>query len=172
MRTVPAGLAFRDETFVLPRTKKIAEQFCFTSILRFRETKQNSSPRLSFFFSCEEVFSRPEPDWRAPESVCSDCEPANQNRGSSVTLANESDRSNILAPGLPSEPFRTDLFPAFTVGSCCRNPDGCISSIAGVMPAFTTIGSWEIVSSYSSATAPAFHRISRADPLDLKLAKN
>src|SRR6266699_6008397 len=28
-----------------------------------------------------------------------------------------------------------------------------------------TIGLWEIVSSYSSATAPASHRISRADPL-------
>jgi hypothetical protein len=28
-----------------------------------------------------------------------------------------------------------------------------------------TIGSWEVVSSYSSATAPGFHGISRADPL-------
>jgi hypothetical protein len=31
-------------------------------------------------------------------------------------LANEADRSNILAPGLRSETFRTHLFPAFTVG--------------------------------------------------------
>ena len=36
----------------------------------------------------------------------------------------------------------------------------------GDMPVPTTIGSWEIVSSYSSATAPVSHRISRADPLD------
>jgi hypothetical protein len=34
-----------------------------------------------------------------------------------------------------------------------------------------TIGSWEVVSSYSSATAPGSHGISRADPL-IKLAKN
>src|SRR5438874_11477791 len=31
-------------------------------------------------------------------------------------LANEADRSNILAPGLRSETFRTHLFPAFTAG--------------------------------------------------------
>jgi hypothetical protein len=36
----------------------------------------------------------------------------------------------------------------------------------GDTPVPTTIGSWEIVSSYSSATAPVSHRISRADPLD------
>ena len=35
----------------------------------------------------------------------------------------------------------------------------------------TAIGSWEVVSSYSSATAPDSHGISRADPL-IKLAKN
>src|SRR5438874_6670129 len=51
--------------------------------------------------------------------------------------------------------FRTHLFPAFTaVGTQTR---GLCSS---------TIGSWEIVSSYSSATPPVSHRISRADPLD------
>ena len=48
---------------------------------------------------------------------------------------------------------------------CFRS--GCIPRIAGDTPASTTIGLWEIVSSYSSATAPASHRISRADPLDL-----
>ena len=36
----------------------------------------------------------------------------------------------------------------------------------GDTPVPTTIGSWEIVSSNSSATAPVSHRISRADPLD------
>jgi hypothetical protein len=38
-------------------------------------------------------------------------------------------------------------------------------------PRRVTIGSWEVVSSYSSATAPGLHGISRADPTD-KLAKN
>jgi hypothetical protein len=42
---------------------------------------------------------------------------------------------------------------------------------AGGTPATTTIGLWEVVSSYSSATAPGFHGISCADPL-IKLAKN
>ena len=47
---------------------------------------------------------------------------------------------------------------------------------AHLLPAFTAglrraIGSWEVVSSYSSATAPGLHGISRADPL-IKLAKN
>src|SRR5205085_10794110 len=37
-------------------------------------------------------------------------------RGYKNTLANEADRSNILAPGMRSEIFRTHLFPAFTAG--------------------------------------------------------
>src|SRR5438477_12716530 len=45
-------------------------------------------------------------------------------------------------------------------------PPSPLLRIAGDTPAFATIGSWEIVSSYSSATAPVSHRISRADPLD------
>jgi hypothetical protein len=45
-----------------------------------------------------------------------------------------------------------------------------------LLPAFTaglrlTIGLWEVVSSYSSATAPDSNGISRADPR-IKLAKN
>jgi len=52
---------------------------------------------------------------------------------------NEVDRTNILAPGLT-------LLPAFTASECFRR----------------TIGPWEVVSSYSSATAPDSHRISRA----------
>ncbi len=59
-------------------------------------------------------------------------------------------RSNILAPGVWSESFRTHLSPAFTD----------VAAFAG-----RPIGPWEIVSSYSSATAPDLHGISRADPL-------
>jgi hypothetical protein len=50
----------------------------------------------------------------------------------------------LLASG--SEVFGTHLLPAFT-------PE----KLSG-------IGSWEVVSSYSSATAPDLHGISRADP--------
>jgi ADP-L-glycero-D-manno-heptose 6-epimerase len=56
------------------------------------------------------------------------------------------ERSNILAPGLTKPVLRHHLLPAFTV----------------------TYGNdwpWEVVSSYSSATAPGLHGISRADPL-------
>jgi len=53
---------------------------------------------------------------------------------------NEVDRTNILAPGFI-------LLPAFT-------PE----KLFGDWP-------WEVVSSYSSATAPDSHGISRADPL-------
>jgi hypothetical protein len=66
---------------------------------------------------------------------------------------NEVERANILAPGFWSGNRRTHLLPAFTADSR------------------RTIGSWEVVSSYSSATAPDSHGISRADPL-IKLAKN
>src|SRR5438105_10995349 len=66
--------------------------------------------------------------------------------GSSVTLANEVERSNILAPGLTKPLLRRHLLPAFTV-------------------AYGNDWPWEVVSSYSSATAPGLHGISRADPL-------
>jgi hypothetical protein len=64
---------------------------------------------------------------------------------SNVTLANEVERSNVLAPGLTKPLLRHHLLPAFTVTSGNDWP-------------------WEVVSSYSSATAPGFHGISRADP--------
>jgi hypothetical protein len=53
---------------------------------------------------------------------------------------NEVNRTNILAPGFV-------LLPAFTPES------------------FQGLAQWEVVSSYSSATAPDFHGISCADPL-------
>src|SRR5438552_6402184 len=56
------------------------------------------------------------------------------------TNTNEVDRTNILAPGFI-------LLPAFT-------PE-----------AFRGLAQWEVVSSYSSATAPDSHGISCADPL-------
>src|SRR5436190_23444839 len=66
-------------------------------------------------------------------------------------------RETRLRPSTLNPQLSTNLhlFPAFTVGR-----------IVGDTPVPTTIGSWEIVSSYSSATAPVSHRISRADPLD------
>jgi len=138
---------------VLPGIKKNSERFCFTFNPPFSRDEAKLFAATLILPFCEEVFSRPEPDWRIPESVYSKGADPRSKSGSSVTLANEADRSNILAPGLRSETFRTHLSPAFTAG-------------AGDTPASTTIGSWEIVSSYSSATAPALHRISRADPLD------
>jgi hypothetical protein len=71
--------------------------------------------------------------------------------GCSVTLANEVERSNILAPG--SEAGGPTFFPP--------------------SPSLINDWPWEVVSSYSSATAPDSHGISRADPLTFfKLAKN
>jgi hypothetical protein len=66
--------------------------------------------------------------------------------GSSVTLANEVERSNILAPGFGPAFAEHPFFP----------------------PSPSPFGNdwpWEVVSSYSSATAPDLHGISRADPL-------
>ena len=64
-------------------------------------------------------------------------------------------RETRLRPSTLNPQLSTNLhlFPAFTVGR-----------IVGDTPVPRTIGSWEIVSSYSSATAPVSHRI--------KLAKN
>jgi hypothetical protein len=108
---------------------------------------------------CEEVFPRSEPDWHLPEPVAAIGEPKT---GSSVTLANEVDRTNILAPGLWSGTRRTPLLPAFTGESGI----GILPMIHGLEGHATTspIGSWEVVSSYSSATAPDSHGISCADP--------
>src|SRR6266850_7421327 len=55
-------------------------------------------------------------------------------------LQNEVDRTNILAPGFASFP---------------PSPPKC----------FRRLAQWEVVSSYSSATAPDSHGISCADPL-------
>ena len=60
---------------------------------------------------------------------------------------NEVDRTNILAPGVCSGIYRNHLLPAFT-------PEF-----------FRELAQWEVVSSYSSATAPDSHGISCADPL-------
>src|SRR5436305_10177317 len=89
--------------------------------------------------------------------------------------------SNILAPGLRPEGLSDSSFSR--LHRCSEH--GQFVRQADIMPAFLlqrswnsagrtdyksvfhsqTIGLWEIVSSYSSATAPASHRISRADPL-------
>ncbi len=68
-----------------------------------------------------------------------------------------SERETRLVSQLSTLKLSTNLhlFPAFTA-----------ERVTGDTPDPATIGSWEIVSSYSSATAPVSHRISRADPLD------
>jgi hypothetical protein len=78
---------------------------------------------------------------------------------------NELDRANILAPGFTFSPPSPLFF--------CGGPESFRGNqrAAGGTPATTTIGSWEVVSSYSSATAPDLHGISCADPLT-KLTKN
>ncbi len=60
---------------------------------------------------------------------------------------NEVNRTNILAPGFRPRVCGTHLLPAFTPES------------------FRGLAQWEVVSSYSSATAPDSHGISCADPL-------
>ena len=94
-----------------PRPKKIANGFSALQILLFREENSRQSRSLHSHSSfCEEVFSRSEPDWRIPESVYSERGPKKLKSGFSVTLANEADRSNILAPGLRPEYFSDSPF--------------------------------------------------------------
>ena len=72
---------------------------------------------------------------------------------------NEVNRTNILAPGIaffppsPSQPEHRHL-------ACVANPE----RIRGRFRA-ERLAQWEVVSSYSSATAPDSHGISCADPL-------
>jgi hypothetical protein len=136
--------------------KKIANGFSALQILLFREENSRQSRSLHSHSSfCEEVFSRSEPDWRIPESVYSEPGPKKLKSGFSVTLANEADRVEYSGSWLAARRFFGLTF--FPPSPLVKNRSD--------MPAFTTIGLWEIVSSYSSATAPASHRISRADPL-------
>jgi hypothetical protein len=106
---------------------------------------EGASPSSHSSF-CEEVFSRSEPDWRIPESVYSETANPNRSNLNPASLANEVERSNILAPGFRSRLRGITFFPP--------SP-----------PKFFGDWPWEVVSSYSSATAPGFHGISRADPL-------
>src|SRR5712672_1639591 len=69
--------------------------------------------------------------------------------GFSGTLANEADRFEYSGSWLAARrSFGLTFFP----------PSPLLKN-AGDTPASATIGLWEIVSSYSSATAPASHRI-------------
>ena len=74
---------------------------------------EGASPSSHSSF-CEEVFSRSEPAWCIPESVSARRRTQMFTSGSSVTLANEVERSNILAPGLWFRIRGTLLLPAFT----------------------------------------------------------
>jgi hypothetical protein len=111
-------------------------------LLRGGLVAEADRPRLSFFFFAKKFFRT-----------------ATQKAGKSEIAAaerstNEVERANILAPGLR------------------RWPNGSRTPYSRLhrrrLPA---IGLWEVVSSYSSATAPVSHRISRADPR-IKLTKN
>ena len=86
--------------------------------------------------------------------------------GFSVTLANEADRFEYSGSWLAARRFfgltffpPSPLFGTRAFCLCAGRTD--YKSVFHSQ----TIGLWEIVSSYSSATAPASHRISRADPL-------
>ncbi len=79
----------------------------------------------------------------SPSSHSSFCEEVFSRTAHAGT--NEVDRTNILAPGFWLRKAR--LVPAFT-------PER-----------FRGLAHWEVVSSYSSATAPDSHGISCADPL-------
>jgi hypothetical protein len=136
--------------------KKIANGFFALQILLFREENSRQSRSLHSHSSfCEEVFSRSEPDGRIPESAYSERGPKKLKSRFSGTLANEADRFEYSGSWLAARrSFGLTFFP----------PSPLLKN-AGDTPASATIGLWEIVSSYSSATAPASHRISRADPL-------
>jgi hypothetical protein len=94
--------------------------------------------QLSFFFLRRSFFA-------CSHGAVSPCVSAQTQRGGYST--NEVDRTNILAPGVCSDLCRNHLLPAFT-------PER-----------FRGLAQWEVVSSYSSATAPDSHGISCADPL-------
>jgi hypothetical protein len=85
---------------------------------------------------CEEVFS----------AVAGIVDPGGRDHRSQLQ-PNEVDRANILASGFWSGTCRTHLLPAFTPESS------------------RGLAQREVVSSYSSATAPDSHGISCADPL-------
>src|SRR5436853_1065758 len=110
-------------TRALPEEQKTKHngQFRITSFLQLESrtclspaAAESASPSSHSSF-CEEVFSRSEPDWHSPEvRVCSTDANSDFLAESSVTLANEVERSNILAPGLWSRFRGTLLLPAFT----------------------------------------------------------
>src|SRR6266550_8622665 len=102
----------RKSTWRETRLKKIANGFFALQILLFREENSRQSRSLHSHSSfCEEVFSRSDPDWRIPESVYNEREPKKLNLGSAPRWRMRRTGSNILAPGLRSEPFEPSFFP-------------------------------------------------------------
>src|SRR5205823_14931011 len=162
------------------QTKKERTVFLhFKSSCFERRTRGRAVRSTLILLFCEEVFSRSEPDWRIPESVYSERGPKKLKSRFSVTLANEADRFEYSGSWLaarrsfgltffpPSPLFGTPAFClcAKRTLSIQRSGTPLGGQTTSLCSAITTIGSWEIVSSYSSATAPASRRISRADPL-------
>src|SRR5439155_7446751 len=166
------------------RPKKIANGFFALQILLFREENSRQSRSLHSHSSfLRRSFFAVRAGRADSESGYSECGPQKVRSGFSVTLANEADRFEYSGSWLAVRVFfRTHLFPAFTA---VRNTGILPVRQADIMSTFLlqrswnsaartdynsvfhsqTIGLWEIVSSYSSATAPASHRISRAAPL-------
>jgi len=75
------------------------------------------------------------------------------------------DRTNILAPGFIPAAAGITFFPPSPF-FCGGSPVGCTTKEpqAARLP-LQRLAHWEVVSSYSSATAPDSHGISCADPL-------
>jgi len=100
--------------------------------------------QLSFFFLRRSFIAVrtgfPESDGSGPAN------PNPSNPGSGVTLANEVETVEYSGSWLFASLATRTFFPP--------SP-----------PRLAGIGPWEVVSSYSSATAPDSHRISRAAPL-------
>jgi hypothetical protein len=109
----------------------------------------------------------------SPSSHSSFCEEVFSRTAHAGT--NEVDRTNILAPGFWSGTCRTHLLPAFTASagaqaSCLWGPPQQVTNLLATqtwksMPRTKRLAHREVVSSYSSATAPDLHGISCADPL-------
>src|SRR5207253_7046838 len=98
------------------QSKKIANGFSALQILLFREEnwRQSRSLHSHSSFLRRSFFAVRAGLADSGIGLQRKRRPTKLESGSSVTLANEADRSNILAPGFQSETFRTHLFPAFT----------------------------------------------------------
>src|SRR5207248_5989775 len=100
-------------TRALPRTKN-SEHICFTSILLFSRDEAKPFATTLILLFAKKFF-------RGPSSVAGSLTPAAvSDPGYKNTLANEADRSNILAPGFQSDGFSDSPFSRL---HRCRHTD-------------------------------------------------